>query len=82
MDINTIRIPSKGIRMFLGIAILMKMSNMLLGNTDCVVEQVEISQASDGALGPSIKNSFPGLNSNKRERQQVITACVTDVILW
>ena len=61
MDINTIRIPSKGIRMFLGIATLMKMSNMLHRSTDCDFEQVEISQAPDGPLGPSIENSFPGV---------------------
>ena len=45
----------------------MKMSNMLHRSTDCDFEQVEIILASDGALGPSIKNSFPGVNSNRRE---------------
>ena len=47
----------------LGIATLMKMSNMLHiavdheGGSD--FDQVEISQASEGALGQSTKNSFP-----------------------
>ena len=30
-------------------------------DTDCSFEQVEISQALDRALGPSIENSFPGV---------------------
>jgi len=45
---------------FLGIATLMKMSNIL--HIDCcsaIFEQVKISQAAEGALGQSMKNSFP-----------------------
>ena len=67
---------------FLSIATLMKMSNMLY----IKVEQVEISQASEGHLDQvSRTRSHVFAHQQATQsvcKQQVITVCATDIVLW